>query len=275
MLASRPLKEVILYASFVCIMRKIISIANQKGGVGKTTTAINLSASLAVAEKKTLLIDADAQGNASSGMGIDNERIKKNNLYRCLIENRPLSEAIVKTQIPHLDILPANQDLVGVELEFVALKDREKRLKTLLRSLDSDYDYILIDCPPSLGFLTVNALVASDYLLVPLQCEYFAMEGLGHLLNTMELVKRQLNPSLYLGGILLTMYDSRNLLSRRVSDDVRGHFGNLVFKTLIPRNVRLSESPSHGLPIVLYDIKSRGAISYMELAEEIINNGRI
>jgi chromosome partitioning protein len=256
-------------------MRKIISIANQKGGVGKTTTAINLSASLAVAEKKTLLIDADAQGNASSGMGINHEQIKKNNLYRCLIENRPLSEAIVNTQIPHLDILPANQDLVGVELEFVTLKDREKRLKTLLRGLDSDYDYIVIDCPPSLGFLTVNALVASDYLVVPLQCEYFAMEGLGHLLNTMELIKRQLNPTLYLGGILLTMYDSRNLLARRVSDDVRGHFGNLVFKTLIPRNVRLSESPSHGLPIVLYDIKSRGAISYMELAEEIINNRRM
>jgi len=256
-------------------MRKIISIANQKGGVGKTTTAINLSASLAVAEKKTLLIDADAQGNASSGMGINHEQIKKNNLYLCLIENRPLSEAIVNTQIPHLDILPANQDLVGVELEFVTLKDREKRLKTLLRGLDSDYDYIVIDCPPSLGFLTVNALVASDYLVVPLQCEYFAMEGLGHLLNTMELIKRQLNPTLYLGGILLTMYDSRNLLSRRVSDDVRGHFGNLVFKTLIPRNVRLSESPSHGLPIVLYDIKSRGAISYMELAEEIINNRRM
>lgn len=275
MLASRTVKGVDFYVSYVSIMRKIISIANQKGGVGKTTTAINLSASLAVAEKKTLLIDADAQGNASSGMGINHEQIKKNNLYRCLIENRPLSEAIVNTQIPHLDILPANQDLVGVELEFVTLKDREKRLKTLLRGLDSDYDYIVIDCPPSLGFLTVNALVASDYLVVPLQCEYFAMEGLGHLLNTMELIKRQLNPTLYLGGILLTMYDSRNLLARRVSDDVRGHFGNLVFKTLIPRNVRLSESPSHGLPIVLYDIKSRGAISYMELAEEIINNRRM
>ncbi len=275
MLASRTVKGVDFYGSCVSIMRKIISIANQKGGVGKTTTAINLSASLAVAEKKTLLIDADAQGNASSGMGINHEQIKKNNLYLCLIENRPLSEAIVNTQIPHLDILPANQDLVGVELEFVTLKDREKRLKTLLRGLDSDYDYIVIDCPPSLGFLTVNALVASDYLVVPLQCEYFAMEGLGHLLNTMELIKRQLNPTLYLGGILLTMYDSRNLLSRRVSDDVRGHFGKLVFKTLIPRNVRLSESPSHGLPIVLYDIKSRGAISYMELAEEIINNGRM
>jgi len=164
---------------------------------------------------------------------------------------------------------------VGIELEFVNLEDREKRLKNLLKNLGVAYEYIIIDCPPSLGFLTVNAMVASDYLLVPLQCEYFAMEGLGHLLNTMDLIKNRLNPSLYLGGILLTMYDSRNLLSRRVTDDVRSHFGNIVYKTVIPRNVRLSESPSHGLPIILYDIKSRGAISYMELAEEIINQGRI
>jgi len=256
-------------------MRKIISVANQKGGVGKTTTAINLSASLAAAEKRTLLIDADSQGNASSGIGITNENIKDKNLYRCLIDNVPLHKAIIKTQMSHLDIIPANQDLVGVELEFISLEDREKRLKNLLRNMDAEYDYIIIDCPPSLGFLTVNALVASDCLLVPLQCEYFALEGLGNLLNTMELIRQHLNPTLYLGGILLTMYDSRNLLSRRVSDDVRAHFGDLVFKTLIPRNVRLSESPSHGLPIILYDIKSRGAVSYMELAAEIINNGRV
>ena len=256
-------------------MRKIISVANQKGGVGKTTTAINLSASLAAAEKTTLLIDADSQGNASSGMGVTPENIKDKNLYRCLIDNYPLSQAAIKTQMPHLDIIPANQDLVGVELEFISLADREKRLKNLLRNLETDYDYVIIDCLPSLGFLTVNALVASDCLLVPLQCEYFAMEGLGHLLNTMEIIRKHLNPTLYLAGILLTMYDSRNLLSRRVSDDVRSHFGELVFKTLIPRNVRLSESPSHGLPIILYDIKSRGAVSYMELAEEIINNGRM
>jgi len=256
-------------------MRKIISVANQKGGVGKTTTAINLSASLAAAEKRTLLIDADSQGNASSGIGITNENRKDQNLYRCLIDNVPLHKAIIKTQMSHLDIIPANQDLVGVELEFISLEDREKRLKNLLRNMDAEYDYIIIDCPPSLGFLTVNALVASDCLLVPLQCEYFALEGLGNLLNTMELIRQHLNPTLYLGGILLTMYDSRNLLSRRVSDDVRAHFGDLVFKTLIPRNVRLSESPSHGLPIILYDIKSRGAVSYMELAAEIINNGRV
>lgn len=256
-------------------MRKIISVANQKGGVGKTTTAINLSASLAAAEKRTLLIDADSQGNASTGSGISRENIKDNNLYHCLIDNSPLEQAIINTQIPNLDILPANQDLVGIELEFVNLEDREKRLKNLLKNLRVAYEYIIIDCPPSLGFLTVNAMVASDYLLVPLQCEYFAMEGLGHLLNTMDLIKNRLNPSLYLGGILLTMFDSRNLLSRRVTDDVRSHFGNIVYKTVIPRNVRLSESPSHGLPIILYDIKSRGAISYMELAEEIINQGRI
>jgi len=250
-------------------------MANQKGGVGKTTTAINLSASLAAAEKRTLLVDCDSQGNATSGMGIDLQAIRERNLYHSLIDEIPLKEVIVGTQIPHLDLLPANQDLVGIEVEFISLADREKRLRNLLRSLETAYEYVIIDCPPSLGFLTVNALVASDYLLVPLQCEYFAMEGLGHLLNTMGLIKARLNPTLSLGGILLTMYDSRNLLSRRVSDDVRSHFGDRVFKTVIPRNVRLSESPSHGLPIILYDIKSRGAVSYMELAQEILSNGRM
>jgi chromosome partitioning protein len=250
-------------------------MANQKGGVGKTTTAINLAASLAAAERRTLLVDCDSQGNATSGMGIDLQAIREKNLYHSLIDEIPLKEVIVGTQIPHLDLLPANQDLVGIEVEFVSLVDREKRLRTLLRNLETPYEYIIIDCPPSLGFLTVNALVASDYLLIPLQCEYFAMEGLGHLLNTMGLIKAKLNPTLGLGGILLTMYDSRNLLSRRVSEDVRSHFGNRVFNTVIPRNVRLSESPSHGLPIILYDIKSRGAVSYMELAQEILNNGRM
>jgi chromosome partitioning protein len=256
-------------------MRKIICMANQKGGVGKTTTAINLAASLAAAEKRTLLIDCDSQGNATSGMGINGKAVRDKNLYHSLIDQIPLKEVIVGTQIPQLDLLPANQDLVGIEVEFISLADREKRLRNLLRNLETPYEYIIIDCPPSLGFLTVNAMVASDYLIIPLQCEYFAMEGLGHLLNTMGLIKARLNPTLTLGGILLTMYDSRNLLSRRVSEDVRGNFGNRVFKTVIPRNVRLSESPSHGLPIILYDIKSRGAISYMELAKEIISNGRI
>jgi chromosome partitioning protein len=250
-------------------------MANQKGGVGKTTTAINLAASLATAEKRTLLVDCDSQGNATSGMGIAGESIREKNLYHSLIDRIPLREVIVGTQIPHLELIPANQDLVGIEVEFISLEDREKRLRNLLRELETPYEYIIIDCPPSLGFLTVNALVASDYLIVPLQCEYFAMEGLGHLLSTMGLIKARLNPTLALGGILLTMYDSRNLLSRRVSEDVRSHFRERVFRTVIPRNVRLSESPSHGLPIILYDIKSRGAISYMELAREIISDGRM
>ena len=203
------------------------------------------------------------------------ESIREKNLYHSLIDRIPLREVIVGTQIPHLDLIPANQDLVGIEVEFISLEDREKRLRNLLRELETPYEYVIIDCPPSLGFLTVNALVASDYLIVPLQCEYFAMEGLGHLLSTMGLIKARLNPTLALGGILLTMYDSRNLLSRRVSEDVRSHFRERVFRTVIPRNVRLSESPSHGLPIILYDIKSRGAVSYMELANEIISDGRM
>lgn len=256
-------------------MRKIICIANQKGGVGKTTTAINLAASLAAAEKKTLLIDCDSQGNASSGMGIDKDVISKKNLYHSLIGKVLLKEVIVSTQLPFLDVVPANQDLIGIEVEFVTLEDREKKLRILLKNLDAAYDFIIIDCPPSLGFLTVNALVASDSLVIPLQCEYFAMEGLGYLLNTVRLVKARLNPSLALGGILLTMFDTRNTLSHRVSEDVKKHFGQKVFKTIIHRNVRLSESPSHGLPIILYDIKSRGAVSYMELAQEILTNGRI
>lgn len=256
-------------------MNKIICIANQKGGVGKTTTAINLSASIATAEKKTLLIDCDSQGNASSGLGVNQDLIREKNFYHALIGDLPLRDVIVPTAVPNLDIVPCNRDLVGVEVEFVAIQNREKQLRTLLQQMDVVYDFIIIDCPPSLGFLTVNAMVASDYLIVPLQCEYFAMEGLGHLINTIRLIKAKLNPSLTLGGILLTMYDTRNLLSRRVSEDVRKYFGDKVFNVVIPRNVRLSESPSHGLPIILYDIKSRGAIAYMELAQEILSNGRL
>jgi len=256
-------------------MRKIICIANQKGGVGKTTTAINLAASLAASETKTLLIDCDSQGNASSGMGIDKNLITKKNLYHSLIGKVPLKEVIVGTMLPYLDVVPANQDLIGIEVEFVNLKDREKKLRNLLKKLDAAYNFIILDCPPSLGFLTVNALVAADYLIIPLQCEYFAMEGLGYLLNTVKLVKTRLNPSLALAGILLTMFDTRNLLSHQVSEDVRKHLGKKVFNTIIPRNVRLSESSSHGLPIILYDLKSRGAVSYMELAREIMTNGRI
>jgi chromosome partitioning protein len=256
-------------------MPKIICIANQKGGVGKTTTAINLAASLATAEKKTLLIDCDAQGNATSGMGINGHDIRTGNMYHALIGQASLQDIIVKTMIPHLDLAPADQELVGIEIEFVSLNDREKKLLHLIRNIKEAYDYLIIDCPPSLGFLTVNALVAADFVIIPLQCEYFAMEGLGHLLNTLKLIKSRLNPSLSLGGILLTMFDTRNLLSHRVSEDVRKHFGKMVFETIIPRNVRLSESPSHGLPIILYDIRSRGAISYMDLAKEIMTNGRL
>lgn len=251
-------------------MNKIICIANQKGGVGKTTTAINLASSLAAAEKQTLLIDGDSQGNATSGMGMTSNG---NNLYHALIGQAQMNEVILATAIPHLDIITSNQDLIGVEVEFIQIEEREKRLRNLLKSLDKRYDFIIIDCPPSLGFMTVNALVAADVLIVPLQCEYFAMEGLGYLLNTVRLVKAKLNPDLELGGILLTMFDPRNLLSHRVTEDVKKHFREKVFKTVIPRNVRLSESPSHGLPIILYDIKSRGAVAYMELAQEIIEGG--
>jgi chromosome partitioning protein len=208
-------------------------------------------------------------------MGIDKNLITKKNLYHSLIGKVPLKEVIVGTMLPYLDVVPANQDLIGIEVEFVNLKDREKKLRTLLKNLDLAYNFIILDCPPSLGFLTVNALVAADCLIIPLQCEYFAMEGLGYLLNTVKLVKTRLNPSLALGGILLTMFDTRNLLSHQVSEDVRKHLGNKVFNTIIPRNVRLSESSSHGLPIILYDLKSRGAVSYMELAREIMTNGRI
>lgn len=255
-------------------MNKIICIANQKGGVGKTTTAVNLSASLAAANKKTLLIDADSQGNSTSGLGIDRVLYDKSNFYHAMIGQVPLESVIVQTVLPNLDMIPSNQDLIGMEVEFVYLENREIRLRQLLKNLARPYDFIVIDCPPSLGFMTVNALVAADSLIVPLQCEYYAMEGLGHLLNTVKLVKADLNPQLALGGILLTMFDPRNTLSHRVTEDVRKHLGKKVFQTIIPRNVRLSESPSHGLPIILYDIKSRGAIAYMELAQEILRGER-
>jgi len=256
-------------------MRKVICIANQKGGVGKTTTAINLSASLAVAERKTLLIDCDPQGNATSGVGIDPATINGKNLYYALVRDASFEEIVLKTNVPTLDIIPSNRDLIGAEVELVSLSNREKKLRNFLKKIDTSYEFIIIDCPPSLGFLTVNALVASDSLVIPLQCEYFALEGLGHLLKNVKLIQARLNPSLSLAGILLTMFDKRNRLSHQVADEARDFFGANVFKTIIPRNVRLSESPSHGLPIILYDIKSRGAVSYMALAKEIMANGRI
>lgn len=250
-------------------MAKIICIANQKGGVGKTTTAVNLGASLAVAEKRTLLVDMDPQGNAGSGVGVEKDT-QRENIYHALINDADPLAAIMKTSLPGLDILPSSDDLAGAELELVSLPGREQRLARILAAVDDSYEYILIDCPPSLGLLTLNAMVAAKSVLVPLQCEFYAMEGLSKILKTIRLVKKGLNPSLAVEGILLTMYDGRNNLSRQVSEEIRQHFGETAFRTVIPRNVRLSEAPSHGKPIILYDISSRGASSYLELAKEII-----
>jgi chromosome partitioning protein len=250
-------------------MAKIICIANQKGGVGKTTTAVNLGASLAVAEKRTLLVDMDPQGNACSGVGLDKETIGEN-IYHALINDVEVNGLIKKTELSHLDILPATDDLAGAELELVSIPDREQRLKTLFETIADEYQYILIDCPPSLSLLTINAMVASHSVLIPLQCEFYAMEGLSKILKTIRLVNKRLNPGLAIEGILLTMFDGRNNLSRQVSEEIRNHFSESVFRTVIHRNVRLSEAPSHGKPIILYDITSRGAVGYMDLAREII-----
>ena len=250
-------------------MAKIICIANQKGGVGKTTTSVNLAASLAVAEKRTLLVDMDPQGNAGSGVGIDKINLRET-VYEALIDNTDAAGIVLKTTVPYLDILPANGDLTGAELELVSMVGRELKLKHALAALTDSYDYILIDCPPSLGLLTVNAMTAADTVLIPLQCEFYAMEGLSQILKTLGLIQKGLNPSLTIEGILLTMFDARNNLSHQVSEEIRTHFKRETFATVIPRNVRLSEAPSHGKPIILYDITSRGAISYMELAKEII-----
>jgi len=253
-------------------MGKTYVFVNQKGGVGKTTSAINIGAYLALGGKKTLLVDFDSQGNMTSGVGVDRN---KPTVYDLLAGTAKIDTVIRKSPVPGLSVIPASIDLSGAAIELVDQKEREFYLRRALEPVKDKFDYILIDCPPSLGILTLNGLVAADEVLIPLQCEYFAMEGLGHLMNTVKLVRASLNPSLSLGGILLTMFDSRNLLSHRVSEDVKKHFGNKVFNTMIPRNVRLSESPSHGLPIILYDIKSRGALAYMELTREILQNGRL
>lgn len=253
-------------------MAKTICIANQKGGVGKTTTAVNLAASLAVAEKKTLLVDMDPQGNAVSGVGADKSVIREN-VYDALINGTAPTGMVIPTEIPFLSLLPSTTDLAGAELELVSVTGREQKLKQALATLQDDYDYILIDCPPSLGLLTVNALAAADSVLVPLQCEFYAMEGLSQILKTINLVKKGINPSLVVEGIVLTMFDARNNLCHQVSEEIRAHFKQGVFTTVIPRNVRLSEAPSHGKPIVLYDITSRGAQSYLALAQELIQRG--
>jgi chromosome partitioning protein len=255
-------------------MGTVVSISNQKGGVGKTTTAINLSACLAAAEKPCLLIDLDPQGNATTGMGIDRASLEKG-LYEFMLGTGTQEETIRETSLRHLQVMGATMSLIGAEVELAALERKEYRLRERLTTLREKYDYIFLDCPPSLGFLTVNALTAADSVLVPLQCEYYALEGLSQLLRTVRAVKRRLNPSLRIAGILLTMYDSRNNLSYQVAEEVRQHFKGSVFETVIHRNVRLSEAPSHGSPIILYDIQSRGAQSYLSLAKEFMRKGAL
>ena len=250
-------------------MAKVISIANQKGGVGKTTTSINLGASLAVLEKKVLIVDADAQANSTSGLGFD-VREMKNTIYECMVNDVDPNTAVLKCEIDNLYILPSHIDLVGAEIEMLNMSDREKTMKRMIDKLRDQFDYILIDCSPSLGLITVNALTASDSVIIPVQCEYFALEGLGKLLNTIKIIQKRLNTELAIEGFLLTMYDSRTSLSNQVLDEVKRHFQSLVFNTLIARNVRLSEAPSHGQAAISYDATSKGAQNYLNLARELM-----
>ncbi len=255
-------------------MGRAIALANQKGGVGKTTTAINLAASLAALDRKVLIVDADPQANATSGTGVDQKEIG-NTIYDCLIDDKDLSEAVIDTTVPNLKIVPSNIDLVGAEIEMLERDGREKILKGVLAKVRDDYDYILIDCSPSLGLLTVNALTASDSVIIPVQCEYFALEGLGKLLNTIKIIQGNLNRDLEIEGFLLTMYDSRLRLSNQVVEEVNKHFGDMVFKTIIQRNIKLSEAPSYGQPVLLYDADSRGTVNYLNLAKELIDKREV
>ncbi len=250
-------------------MARIIAIANQKGGVGKTTTAINLAASLAVLEKKTLLIDADPQANATSGSGFDTRNIKTS-IYECLIDEVDPNTIILNSEINGLDLIPSHIDLVGAEIEMLNLPNREKMLKQVIAKIAPNYEYILIDCSPSLGLITVNALTAADSVVIPVQCEYFALEGIGKLLSTVKIIQSRLNPELEIEGFLLTMYDPRLRLSNQVVDEVKKHFQQMVFETIVQRNIKLSESPSFGKPCILYDAESKGTLNYLNLAREII-----
>src|SRR5215217_8113526 len=251
-------------------MSKIIALANQKGGVGKTTSSINLAASLAVLEYRTLLVDADPQANSTSGIGFDPRSIK-NSIYECIINDVEPSEAIQKTDTPNLDLLPAHIDLVGAEIEMINLSSREYKMKAVLEKVKDQYDFIIIDCSPSLGLITINSLTAADSVIIPVQCEYFALEGLGKLLNTITIIQSRLNTDLIIEGILLTMYDLRLRLSNQVVNEVTNHFESLVFNTIIPRNVRISEAPSYGIPVMAQDSDSKGAVSYLNLAREILS----
>jgi len=254
-------------------MGKIISITNQKGGVGKTTTAINISASLAVAEKKVLLVDMDPQGNATSGCGID-KRSLKTTIYDAMIGGMGLKEIIVPTDLRYFQVIPAGIDLIGAEIELIEVEKREFVLRQVLEPLRDDFNFIILDCPPSLGLLTINALTAADSVIIPVQCEYFALEGLSQVLRTIELVRKSLNSALDIEGILLTMFDSRNNLSHQVAQEIKEHFKDKVFNSTIPRNVALGEAPSHGKPIITYNINSRGAQSYLGLALEVMKNDK-
>ncbi|HTA52958.1 MAG TPA: AAA family ATPase [Candidatus Acidoferrum sp.] len=252
-------------------MARVIAIANQKGGVGKTTTAVNLAASLASSEKRILLIDSDPQGNATSALGFPKDPARRT-LYQALILGEPIERITIDAQVDLLDLIPSDKNLVGAAVELISMEDREYRLKQIIQPIREKYDFILIDCPPSLDILTLNALAAADAVMVPVQCEFLALEGVSELLDTLARLRRAINPSLAIEGILLTMYDDRTTLSRQVAADLRGFFGSQVFEAVIPRNVRLAEAPSHGMPVIFYDIHSKGAESYIQLAKEVIAN---